>query len=123
MFWHITIEIRQCYYIIVSPIIMYTGTLWFSHRYPATLALHNSQKLKNPYWIASTFDMYIDVDENITALQAGPSLDIGPPIIHCCTLWPFMKNWLLILILVVHILLCVPTLKVWYQLNQHMFLF
>ena len=37
---------------------------------------------KHPYWIACTFDMYIDVDENITEMQDRPSLEMyGPPII------------------------------------------
>ena len=56
--------------------------------------------------------MYIDVDDNITEVQDGPSLEIdGPPIIankniffaHC---GPFMKNWLLIFVLVHVSVLC-----------------
>ena len=31
---------------------------------------------KNPHWIASIFDVYIDVDDNITEMQDGPSLEI-----------------------------------------------
>ena len=50
--------------------------------------------------------MYIDVDENITEMQDGPSLAIdGPPIIatkiHFCTLRPI---WLLILLVVIFVL-------------------
>ena len=63
---------------------MYLGggvILWFSRRYAAASAFHRLRdNLKNPYWIASIFYMYIDIDEKIAGKQDGPGPIIyGPP--------------------------------------------
>ena len=85
----------MCYYIIVSPIRIYTGETVVQSSLPCEVSLRVHFIIltitKIPHWIASTFDMYIDVDDNITETQDGSSLEIdGPPIIakkiNVCTL-------------------------------------
>ena len=57
------------------------GILWFSRRYAAASAFHRLRdNFKNPYRIASIFDMQIDIGERIAGKQDWPGLIIyGPP--------------------------------------------
>ena len=71
--------------LIVSPVRStyggYYGLVVVTQRPPRPQTLHRSHdNLKNPYRIASIFDMYIHIDERIAGKQDGPSVIIyGPP--------------------------------------------
>ena len=65
--------------------------------------------------------MYIDVDENITEMQAGPSLEIdGPPIIEkkTKTFLLIFAHWLLIFVVVVHMSALYPDPEIWVPIES-----
>ena len=72
---------------------MYTGDNVVQSSLPCVVSLRVHFTIltltKTSHWIASTFDMYIYiyVDDNITKMQDGPSLET-------------YENWLLIFVLV-----------------------
>ena len=58
---------------------MYTGDTVVQSSLPCVVSLRVHftilTLIKTSHWIASTFDMYIYVDDNITEMQDGPSLE------------------------------------------------
>ena len=58
---------------------MYTGDTVVQSSLPCVVSLRVHftilTLIKTSNWIASTFDMYIYVDDNITEMQDGPSLE------------------------------------------------
>ena len=59
---------------------MYTGDTVVQSSLPCDVSLRVHFTIltltKTLHWIASTFDMYIYVDDNITEMQDGPSANL-----------------------------------------------
>ena len=68
---------------------MYTGDTVVQSSLPCDVSLRVHFTIltltKTPHWIASTFDISIYVDDNITEMQDGPSLEIYEKlVVNCC---------------------------------------